>query len=546
MSKSTPASVPKRIVICCDGTWQSSVSEEFSIPSNVTRLCRHLARSGKDESHKVWQQIVYYDSGVGTGSLRDVEKKRQGATGDGLSVNVIEAYNFIVMNYNPGDEIFCFGFSRGAYTARAVAGLVTDIGVLEPRQMQIFPDLYHLYKQNTDSDKLFTESQVWLNFVEGKLGDEERKNPISGWRKEQLEDFKKEWRLQADRREISRNVKVVGVWDTVGSLGIPDLRWTSFSGNRARYAFHNVKLNEYIEHAFQALALDERRQAFQPTLWYLPKPSGKPKKAKKPSELLQVWFPGVHINIGGGSDDLLNKAEGDHEQMAYITWAWMLQCVSPYLAFDEHGIEETMKEHAKLLDQIAKCSDHHSPKGWVETAWSYVPSVPFLGSVTKHEHKVDRGWGTGNFVDSFSGIMAWTNPVVRKPGECSTEKLKIDESGNRSFDTIPLAKLDDFGTTNEQIHPVAAFRKERYDNTLKGDLCCHGLKGWKREEEREDGRVIRYKWYKVEGKKRIELPEYLIAKSNRRTNYERLMMAVDGNSVEEEEFLDKIDKAVGH
>ena len=81
----------KRIIICCDGTWQSSVSGEKHIPSNVTRLCRHLASAVVDKDNKEWQQVVFYDSGVGTGALLDLEKTRQGAHGDGLAINVIEA-----------------------------------------------------------------------------------------------------------------------------------------------------------------------------------------------------------------------------------------------------------------------------------------------------------------------------------------------------------------------------------------------------------------------------------------------------------------------
>ena len=103
----------RRLVICCDGTWQSSVSSKNNIPSNVTRLCRLIARVGadKDDPSKKFHQIVYYDSGIGTGNLSASEARRQGGTGAGLAENVIEAYNFIVQNYEPGDEIFCFGYA---------------------------------------------------------------------------------------------------------------------------------------------------------------------------------------------------------------------------------------------------------------------------------------------------------------------------------------------------------------------------------------------------------------------------------------------------
>lgn len=126
---------PKRIVICCDGTWQSSVTNVTNVPSNVTQIARYLLKAGKGKGDQVWQQVVYYDAGIGTG-VSALEADIQGGTGTGFVGNVIEAYNFIVLNYNPGDQVFCVGFSRGAYTARAVAGLVTDIGIIKPRDMQ--------------------------------------------------------------------------------------------------------------------------------------------------------------------------------------------------------------------------------------------------------------------------------------------------------------------------------------------------------------------------------------------------------------------------
>jgi len=215
----------RRLVVCCDGTWQSSVTWRENIPSNVTKLCRVIARDGVDEDDKskLIQQIVYYDSGIGTGSLSSFEKSRQGGLGDGLTENVIEAYNFIVNNYEAGDEIFCFGFSRGAYTARAVAGLVTDIGVIKPQHMQDFPEIYLAYKLH-GSTKV-RETTAWQDIFKRNL--------------DKTEGNEEEARLDFPN---SNKVKVVGVWDTVGALGVPDGRWKDNSGWRKQYAFHNVKL----------------------------------------------------------------------------------------------------------------------------------------------------------------------------------------------------------------------------------------------------------------------------------------------------------------
>jgi uncharacterized protein (DUF2235 family) len=244
----------RRLVICCDGTWQSSVSSQENVPSNVTKLCRLIARVGedKDDPSKKFHQIVYYDGGIGTGNLSSHEAKRQGGTGAGLAENVIEAYNFIVQNYEPGDEIFCFGFSRGAYTARAVAGLVSDIGVISPISMQFFPDLYRLYMTN-DEGVEFRKTDVWKWFTQGKLSKkgEDLKSKGVDVEKIGLEDLKQMaevWDIRPHGElvvsEGSRKVKVVGVWDTVGSLGIPDIGSLNLAWGRTQYGFHNVKLTE--------------------------------------------------------------------------------------------------------------------------------------------------------------------------------------------------------------------------------------------------------------------------------------------------------------
>ena len=236
---------PKRLIVCCDGTWQSSVSGLKNVPSNVTRLARSIARSGKDKNGKVWQQIVHYDAGIGTGDLSASEADRQGGFGVGFVGNVIEAYNFLVLNYNLGDEIFCFGFSRGAYTARAVAGLVTDIGIISPKDLQDFPDLYALYQAHKDSFN-FRKSKNYREWTYGVLSKKQPEKVAGGFQPGPVYD--KPPRREAP--EASRVVQVVGVFDTVGSLGIPDLTWTKYNlkflekySGIPSVGFHNVSLS---------------------------------------------------------------------------------------------------------------------------------------------------------------------------------------------------------------------------------------------------------------------------------------------------------------
>lgn len=163
--------------------------------------------------------------------------------GIGFVGNAIEAYNWLVLNYNLGDEIFCFGFSRGAYTARAVAGLVTDIGIISPEDLQDFPDLFSLYKQHKDSLH-FRKSKAYREWINGVLSpkahqDLEKNNGMLVYDKAP----------HCDAPEETRFVKVVGVFDTVGALGIPDLALTPGSlkflegALGAKPGFHNVGLS---------------------------------------------------------------------------------------------------------------------------------------------------------------------------------------------------------------------------------------------------------------------------------------------------------------
>ncbi|KAF1951904.1 hypothetical protein CC80DRAFT_495790 [Byssothecium circinans] len=502
----------RRLVICCDGTWQSSVSWEDNVPSNVTKLCRVIARIGTDnkDSEKKWHQLVYYDGGVGTGNLSGSEKRRQGGTGAGLAENVIEAYNFIVLNYSPGDEIFCFGFSRGAYTARAVAGLVTDIGVIKAIDMHLFPQIYRAYMSN-DEGLPFRETQAWKDFVDGKLS----KKGIELSKKGEINDFKdhaQSWEIQPHRHlvsaEGSRKVKVVGVWDTVGSLGIPDVAFLNNSGMRTQYGFHNVKLNENIEHAFHALALDERRKAFSPTLWYIPKdlPARLEKEGKKIPELKQVWFPGVHINCGGGSDDAITEMKGDLEHLSTATFAWMLQVISPHLTIDQSAFKSHMDQYKRWRDHVRyACTYHHA--GWTDWIASKLPTIPIINPAPDplappkrdpvHTHpKFDYGWGTGPIVDSYEGLYKLAGPLPRVPGAC---KMDIYDPKSKEYKPDDLSK---YGETNEYIHPICEYRK-----VIRGKEDNSALKAFTRKYEKTNGKG-RFWWYRDGSQK--PLPEWVI------------------------------------
>ena len=239
----------KRIVICADGTWNVPDQEDRGKrkPTNVVKTARGVVPRAGDGT----VQVVYYNDGVGTNW--GIDKIAGGGFGVGLSANIVEAYQFLVLNFEPGDEIYLFGFSRGAYTVRSLAGVVDTIGVLTKDHAFFIPDAYGLYRD--------------------------------GAPEAELEQFRQ------DHHSRETPIRFIGVWDTVGALGIPVGLFKWFN---KRYEFHRVELTDCIEHAYHALAIDERRRPFRPSLWSLPEGSRQ--------VLEQVWFPGVHSNVGGGYD----------------------------------------------------------------------------------------------------------------------------------------------------------------------------------------------------------------------------------------------------
>jgi hypothetical protein len=254
---------PRRLIACCDGTWNRP--DSYGGTTNVVRLLRAIRPLGRhDLSHPESEnnpcnvsQITYYHPGVGTGNF--VDRLMGGGTGIGLGEHVRTIYAFFVDNFQPGDEIFLFGFSRGAYTARSVAGMLGHLGLLRKSEMTNLDEAWDYYRQ--PKEWRADEQQLFLaNF-------DDRPDYLKGG---------------------NVAIKCIGVWDTVGALGIPNTHVC-----QQQYQFYDTELGPAVEHAYHALALDEARKNFEPAIW-----SKSPSAANQ--KLEQVWFPGVHSNIGGG------------------------------------------------------------------------------------------------------------------------------------------------------------------------------------------------------------------------------------------------------
>lgn len=235
----------KRIAIFADGTWNAPVRGRASNVLQLARAVRPRAGGGIE-------QIAFYDWGVGT----DRKKLAGGLSGAGIDKNIMDCYRFLVHNYHSGDELYFFGFSRGAYTVRSLAGFIRNCGLLRREHAGRIPDAYRLYR---------------------------KRSKASGPNEAEAVRFRRDYAV-ADITPI----EFVGVWDTVGALGIPVPFWGTL--DKDEFLFHDTEPSKIIRHARHAVSIDENRGDFEPTLW-----------SDKPGlDLKQVWFAGVHSDVGGG------------------------------------------------------------------------------------------------------------------------------------------------------------------------------------------------------------------------------------------------------
>lgn len=296
----------RKLVVCCDGTWNTPRTE-----TNVFRTYRFLrerlgspaevvqkdgVRSCGGRAVDGSEVLLFYDQGVGTDWF---SRLVGGAAGIGLSDNVRDAYHFLGQNFVPGSEIYVFGFSRGAYTARSLCGFIKAAGLLVRPSVK---DVWRAYMDcYATAPRIVARPSGW------------NLDRVRGWLAERAGDAVGKLGGEAVAslpRHPGVTVRFIGVYDTVGALGVPLPRAARV--NEPIVGFHDTALGDTVENAVQALAVDERRGPYTPTLWTQAADAA----ALSGQHVLQVWFPGVHSDIGGGYGD---KGIGD------ITWDFMMR-----------------------------------------------------------------------------------------------------------------------------------------------------------------------------------------------------------------------------
>ena len=285
--------MPKNIVVFSDGTGQEGGKGNNT---NVYKLFNMI-------EDRTENQVSFYDRGLGTGW----RKITGNVGGMGISKNIIECYEFIFENYQAGDNIYLFGFSRGATTVRSLSALIHLFGILPKSRPELIKQAYKIYKEPDDTI-----------------------------RKNLAKDFVSKHHNQWCK------IKFLGVWDTVAALGLPfkELNFIVDWIPSFRHKYHNLRLSSSVTHARHALAIDDERLTFHPKIW--------DKEIEDHQTMKQVWFCGMHTDVGGGYKE---------HKLSDIPLVWMV------LEAKERGLRIFSKNEVEIV-QNHDGTMHDSRKGF--------------------------------------------------------------------------------------------------------------------------------------------------------------------------------------
>ena len=358
----------KSIVFCADGTWNGpgqgeEQEDDGARRTNVYKLFLNLdgalaegsLRSGNEQERVLAGpdgravQIAKYLHGVGD-SKNFLVRILGGGGGAGLVTRVVRGYTFISRNFETGDRIFIVGFSRGAYTARALAGLIAARGLMDPKQNDL-----------SNRDQAYRlGSAEWFTYRRGAL---KTKPNLLHRLAEVSVDLPRFLSSDATAARIPDvTVEAVVVWDTVGALGIPAYNLRTDTQLDA-FQFADLILSEKVRHGLHAVSIDEQRANFTPTLW------------DADPRITQVLFPGAHADVGGGYPD----SESGLSDCA-LQWVTK-QMTALGVAFAARPVV-TLKPDA--------CGAIHMP--WADAPWNILPkgSREIRGGLAVHRSVVDR------------------------------------------------------------------------------------------------------------------------------------------------------------
>lgn len=403
----------KQLIVCCDGTWNVPDNDK---PTNVGRIAE-LAAAKADGETDVPERVVYYVRGVG--GRYKLDKLIGGGLGSGLHVNIRDAYAFIAQNYLPGDEIYLFGFSRGATTVRCVAGMIAKAGLLKPDAIHKLNDAYKIYRD----DQRRTRGAKPLPLLEGFV------------------------------TEFKPPIQFLGVFDTVGALGVP-IRVFDRS-----VKFRNQKLCDIVVRARQALALNERRWTFKATVWedspglnrsdFDPEYGAMLKAQSGIQRIQQKWFVGCHSDIGGGYRFDSDRDKG-LSNLGSLTLEWMLQeARAAGFTYSDKAKKRIFERPGLSLSQGATYEVHNSmnPGYLVLGAIDWISQIVLHGGFSIRARRVLTSGAVGQSVHESVWKMYFCDPKNLNQTEfalASNWPAGLSPARIRHRTTIPPGKKHPF------------------------------------------------------------------------------------------------------
>ena len=394
--------MPKNIIICSDGTGNTAIKDRGT---NVFKMFEAIDLNGHRVDPSLDPQVAFYDDGVGTETFLPL-KLLGGAFGFGLAKNVRNLYMDLVRIYDPGDaatpadRIYLFGFSRGAFTVRTLAGLIAKCGVLDrdklPTTDALRAAVRKAYSTYRRSYRTWLGTVLHLILVRSRL-----RRPDA----DTVADFKQAHSLPGEVR-----IRFIGVWDTVDAVGGPFHTSDVVNALFHRFKFPDRILSDKVDQAVHALSIDEARAAFAPVLW----------EAKPNVE--QVWFAGVHSNVGGGYPK---------QGMSLVTLDWMMQKAQQnglrILADDrkiywEHGsVDDKMYDSRAGLGVFYRWKPRNMQRLCIDQKAEMPPAV-HLSVLERIAHGTD-GYAPGTLAPSVA--VAFTPSNDPDPAKAADENAAL-------------------------------------------------------------------------------------------------------------------------
>ncbi|MGH9255866.1 MAG: DUF2235 domain-containing protein [Vicinamibacterales bacterium] len=374
----------KNIVICSDGTGNTNVKNRGT---NVFKLFEAVDVNGHRTNPNLRRQLAFYDDGVGTQELRWI-RAFAGATGYGLSRNVKQLYRELCRVYEPGDSIYLFGFSRGAFTVRTLAGLITDCGILSPDD----PTEREFRARTRDAYKAYRRKyRALLTRVARRPG-------------MAADEFRTRYaRRDHAGRPLEPCIKMLGVWDTVDAVGLPFRLADLWNAAIWQFKFNTTSLSRIVDKGCHALAMNDDRESFEPVLW-------DERDGAVSHRVEQVWFAGAHSNVGGGYPQ---------QGMSLVALDWMMTKA------EQQELRFTAFAHEQYRSQQGFADKLYNPRSGLGVFYRWKPrnvtrlcaekgiAVPRIHvSVLERIAQAPEGYAPGNMPPDCAVVATEDDPLV--------------------------------------------------------------------------------------------------------------------------------------